>query len=406
MSVRRFDVNGWFEVDRNPISRVGVFPYLGRQIGAPEPNRIYWVLRPPEELGSPECLASFRLLPFVDEHAMLGAEEEKLTPAEDKGVHGVTGERIDFDGVTLFANLKVFSESLRDDIDAGKKELSAGYRCVYDFTPGIWNGQRYDVVQRQMRGNHLALVLRGRMGPEVAVLDQFAMDAKDAQDMDPELLQKALAAAQALVAVLSEAAGGGAAAPAAGAGDQPPPPGAGEGGEQEKPPAEGEGGNPPPAAKEGDDTKPGGSGADSISGGEGADSISGGAGADQISGEDGMTLDEALAEIARLKAEKTPTGLDEAGVVAVLAKRDRLADRLSAHVGTFDHASMTLDGVAKYGVEKLGLKDVPAGSEAVALDAYLTAKGDVTTPAATHGQDGASERKSSFVDRHLNGAAA
>lgn len=411
MSVRRFDTNGWFEVERNPISRVGVFPYLGRQIGAPEKDRIYWVLRPPEELGAPECLLSFRLLPFVDEHAMLGAEEDGLTPAEEKGVHGVLGERIEFDGLTLFANLKCFSESLREDIDAGKKELSAGYRCTYDFTPGVWNGQRYDAVQRGMRGNHLALVKKGRMGPEVAVLDQFAMDAKDAQDMDPELLQKAIAAAQALVQVLTQASGGAAAAPAAAAaaaapasGDAPP---AAAGGEENKaPPAAGEG-DKPPVGGEGDETKPAPAGADSVAGGEGADSLNGGSGEDTITGDKTVTLDQALAQIEALTKENAtlkaaaPTGMDEAAVVATLATRDRLADRLKAHVGTFDHAAMTLGAVAQYGLEKLGLTDVPAGAEVVALDAFLKAKGE-ETPAAGHAEDKAP--RVSFVDRHLNPA--
>lgn len=423
MTARRFDANGWFEVEANPISRVGVFPYMGRQIGAPEPDRVYWVLRPEVELSAPETLASFRLLPFVDEHAMLGDAAHGLTPAEDKGVHGVLGERVYFDAASgiVYSNLKCFSETLRDEIDGGKKELSCGYRCTYDFSPGVWNGQRFDAVQRNIRGNHIALVERGRMGPEIAVLDQFAMDAKDAQDMDPELAQKCLNAAQALVAVLTEAIGG-ATAPAAPAAGAPP---AGEGGappveKKDAPPAgEGGGGDTNSSSEKGEDTNSGADGQDSLGGADGSDTIQGKTGEDTMSlkdpttGQDaGLTLDAARAEITRLsnelaaaKGASAATGMDEAAVVAALGKRDTLAERLKPHVGTFDHAGMTHAQVAAYGVEKLGLKEIPAGSEAVALDAYLAAKPDPSQAAATHVAQDAAQGEN-FVTRHLKGGAS
>ena len=179
------DQNGFFEVKRNPISKVGVFPYSGGSIGAAEKDKVYMVYRPAEELGSPECMESFKLLPFVDEHHMLGKGE---VPAEKKGVHGVIGETIEFDGDTLYANIKVFSESLANLIEGGKRELSCGYRCEYEFAPGEHNGVKYDMIQRNIRGNHLALVHEGRMGKEVAVLDSmvFTFDAKEILDMEEE----------------------------------------------------------------------------------------------------------------------------------------------------------------------------------------------------------------------------
>lgn len=433
MTARRFDINGWFEVDRNPLSKAGVFPYLGRQIGAGtktfptgDPNKIYWVLRPPEELASPETVASFRLLPFVDEHSMLGAEEDKLKPAEDKGVHGVIGERTYYDAEddTLYGNLKVWSEKLKADIDAGKKEISCGYRCIYDFTPGVYKGVRYDAVQRVIRGNHVALVERGRMGPGVAVLDAFAMDAKDLLGMDPETLQKIGAALQAALDVVTAAMSGGGGGDTNSGGDTA----SGGGG---KDTVGGGGGNDTVSGGAGKDTVSGsGKDADTVAGGAGEDSISGGSGADTacgkdsgadtmkndtVSGGDGQdaitTLDEARAvidrqakELAALKGAQS-SGMDEAAMVASLSKRDALAGRLKDHVGTFDHSGMTHAQVAAYGVEKLGLKDIPAGSEAVALGAYLDAKGDPSKVAAAHGEDGAAP-KTSFVDRHVKPEAA
>ena len=60
---------------------------------------------------------------------------------------------------------------MKNAIEEEKRELSLGYSCVYEWTPGVFEGQPYDAIQRKLRGNHLALVREGRMGPEVAVLD-------------------------------------------------------------------------------------------------------------------------------------------------------------------------------------------------------------------------------------------
>ena len=72
MTARIKDANGWFEVKKNPISKVGVFPYRGSEIGAPDPQKIYMVLRPPSELGSKKTMDSFKLMPLVDNHTMIG----------------------------------------------------------------------------------------------------------------------------------------------------------------------------------------------------------------------------------------------------------------------------------------------------------------------------------------------
>jgi hypothetical protein len=59
-----------------------------------------------------------------------------------------------------------------DAVDAGKRELSNGYRSTIDFTPGITpSGERYDAVQKEIRGNHVAVVAKGRAGPECRIGD-------------------------------------------------------------------------------------------------------------------------------------------------------------------------------------------------------------------------------------------
>ena len=54
-SARNYDINGWAEIKGNPISKVGVFPYIGAQISPDlEPDKIYQVYRPEEELMNQE----------------------------------------------------------------------------------------------------------------------------------------------------------------------------------------------------------------------------------------------------------------------------------------------------------------------------------------------------------------
>ena len=166
---KEVDQNSYWFIKNNPLSKVGIFPYLGRQISRElEPDRIYQVLRPEEELSKPETIASLNLIPLVNEHEMLG---ENFTPAEKKGTHGVTGDNAEFNNGLLSNDLKIFSESLKQEIQNGKKELSAGYFCNYDLTSGDYNGQHYDAIQRDIKFNHIALVEEGRMGHDVRVMD-------------------------------------------------------------------------------------------------------------------------------------------------------------------------------------------------------------------------------------------
>ena len=93
------DINGYVEIIDNPISKVGVFQYSGAQIddGVAQSNKIYNVYRPEEELNNQECISSFKLVPWTDDHEMLGSYDKGLMPADQKGVHGVTGENVYYD---------------------------------------------------------------------------------------------------------------------------------------------------------------------------------------------------------------------------------------------------------------------------------------------------------------------
>lgn len=182
---KEIDHNDYWYIKDNPLSKVGVFPYLGRQISEDlEPDKIYQVLRPEEELNSQETLNSFKLVPIVDDHTMLGTKPGMI-PAEEKGVHGVIGDDVYYKDGIIYGDLKIFSESLKEEIENGKKELSMGYFCDYELKNGEYDGQPYQAIQRNLRINHVALVDEGRMGADVRVMDrQITFDSiKEIKEM-------------------------------------------------------------------------------------------------------------------------------------------------------------------------------------------------------------------------------
>ena len=128
------DVNGYVTYYDVPMTKAGVFPYLGRTISPElEPNRVYKVLRPIEELTKPETLKSLEAIPFVIDHTMIG---EGFTPPEDKGVEGTTLQNVKVNGDLITNDLTVYTDRLKEAIDGGKRGLSLGYRCRYELEPG------------------------------------------------------------------------------------------------------------------------------------------------------------------------------------------------------------------------------------------------------------------------------
>lgn len=164
MTVRRFDIgslkspermpNGWLRADAY-LTRVGVFSYLNAD-GTERRE-----LRLPEEVFKGDSMKSFGLVPVTNDHppALLTAENTKQYQV------GAVGEGVRRDGEYVRASLLITDAATIAAMEAGKQQLSNGYTCELDMTPGEWNGQRYDAIQRGIRGNHVAIVDVGRAGP-------------------------------------------------------------------------------------------------------------------------------------------------------------------------------------------------------------------------------------------------
>ena len=166
---KKVDANGYWYIKHNPVSKEGVFPYLGHTISEDcEPNKIYKVYRPAKTLKESVDSWDNPPKPFIDDHEMLG---EGFTAIDERPVQGIIYNPVCEDG-GLYCDIAVYSEDLKHNIENGKKELSLGYFCKYRKQRGVFKGEVYDYVQEDMVGNHIALVDAGRYGSDVKVFDR------------------------------------------------------------------------------------------------------------------------------------------------------------------------------------------------------------------------------------------
>jgi len=152
-------------------TRVGVFNYRtidGEMIG---------VLRLPQEVFAEDSMDSLKSIPVTVMHP-----KQFVTSVNAKEVmRGYTS-----DSVEKIADTYLKTDLIVTDADAiagveskAYAQLSCGYTCDLEDNEGIFQGLPYQKIQRNIRYNHLALVDKGRAGPQVRVL----MDAAEGDEI-------------------------------------------------------------------------------------------------------------------------------------------------------------------------------------------------------------------------------
>lgn len=152
-------------------ARTGIYDYLASEIGAPadrfKPTDTIKVYRDEAEVFSRDAVSSFIGRPITNDHP-----RDAVTAANWRDHARGTVMGAMRDGDYLAFDLVLMDAAAIKAVEAGKRELSNGYACKLDWTPGTTpDGQHYDARQVGIRGNHVALVDAGRAGPNCAIKD-------------------------------------------------------------------------------------------------------------------------------------------------------------------------------------------------------------------------------------------
>jgi hypothetical protein len=175
-NVRRFDLGELGKASMTPqgflmcpgfATRVGVFPYIDGE------GKLRRELRHPDDVFAPESLITLKYAPVTIEHP-----PEMITPDNvAKYGKGHTTERVEVNRELVDVDLIIEHQDAIDAVQKeGIRELSSGYFADIVEEEGKYNGAPYNYRQKNIRYNHLAMVKRGRAGPEV----RMRLDSADA----------------------------------------------------------------------------------------------------------------------------------------------------------------------------------------------------------------------------------
>lgn len=159
------------------IARTGIQVYRAYELGLSHLNPMLAVrlYRPPEEVFATDSMSTFEGVPVTNDHPEGNVVHDDNR--EEVTVGYATG--IAQDGDLMTGLLTVTDRKVVDAIAKGKAEISNGYSFSLDMTPGYMpDGTAYDGVQRNIRGNHVAIVDSARCGSACRIADSQPQGAK------------------------------------------------------------------------------------------------------------------------------------------------------------------------------------------------------------------------------------
>lgn len=180
--IRRYDYGMLQKVERTPAgflrvpgfaTRVGVFTYRDAN------GELRRELRHPDDVFHDASLSTLRNCPVTLQHP-----PEMLNPENvSEYIKGYVGDRVEVLQDKIECDFLIIDKDAIDAIEnGGMRETSSGYLADLEPEEGIFNGVPYNFRQKNIQYNHVALVDRGRAGPEV----RLRLDSADAV-MEPEM---------------------------------------------------------------------------------------------------------------------------------------------------------------------------------------------------------------------------
>ena len=165
-------------------ARAGIQDYLGVEVD-PEgkhfaADEIVPVYRPADEVFDTKAVHSYLMKPITNDHPREPVTRDNWSQLSK----GVIAKALR-DGDDLAFDLVLMDGPTIDAVDAGKVELSNGYAVDLAIEDGTApDGRAYKAVQRRQRGNHIAIVDRGRAGPKYRIGDTAVCDALPSNILD------------------------------------------------------------------------------------------------------------------------------------------------------------------------------------------------------------------------------
>ena len=150
-------------VDHPIVTSTGIFEYTNPD------GSMRRELRLPEDVFAPESLKTYRGKPIIITHDAGYVDKDNV---EEEQIGTILSEGYQ-DGDDVRAEIIIHDTDAMKE--CGLRELSLGYNLRLEETPGVWNGQPYDAIQRDIVINHLALVGSARAGEQA----RLNIDARD-----------------------------------------------------------------------------------------------------------------------------------------------------------------------------------------------------------------------------------
>ena len=148
------------------IGRTGIQVYSARELGLDGGDKPVRLMRTAEEVA--KAVSTFESRTVTDDHPPVDVD-----PRNWKSLATGDVKDVRMDGEFMAATVIVRDGPVIDKVRDGKAELSCGYAFDLDLTPGVdSNGQKFDGYQRNISGNHVAIVDYGRAGSQVRIADR------------------------------------------------------------------------------------------------------------------------------------------------------------------------------------------------------------------------------------------
>lgn len=167
----RRTTDGYLVTDARVARGGNIQDYYGHEIGEGEPNQLFKVWRPEDEIFKRDSLTTFAHKPVT-----LGHPTVEVTPESwRRDAIGHVGSEVVRDGEFVRVPLVVMDATAIAEIEDGTREISMGYDCELVMRAGTTpDGRAYDAYQKNIRINHCAIVPAGRAGPQCRIGDSAA----------------------------------------------------------------------------------------------------------------------------------------------------------------------------------------------------------------------------------------